>query len=481
MELNTNLNALRATNAIKSQSHAMDIATNRLSTGSKLDQSFENLAELLKSSKSLENKNALGQVIKASTDAVSLLQTAEGGLKDIQEILYRLKAISVQAASETYSSSDRIAINMETKFLLNQIDTTTSITEWNGRKLLEGAVTNETILTSANTNSSDNLSLTLANSTVTGLFDYIAPTFKNGDFTSGTDNWDVVAGQLKLGQNGVAGETTVAGFPSAIDASPTASTGGQTSRGDDFAPSSASYNSDLVNGALRLYSNMTTSAGGDIVHGPYIVSNDSVYIQSGRSVSFDWRAQGGSDAYDVYAYVLNTDTGETIELLNETGSGTADSGWQTQVREIQTSGNYKFIFSSGTFDETFGMAAGASLYLDNIKVTGENTYVSDYGQVLSNLDTASANVSITKIDSALEKVIDQRSHIGAHLGRLENSINYVSTLFSSFSADLNRLENADYAAESTALAKSRILHEAGMAVLTLSKASPKIVLDLLKK
>lgn len=225
---------------------------------------------------------------------------------------------------------------------------------------------------------------------------------------------------------------------------------------------------------------MTTSAGGDIVHGPYIVSNEAVYIESGRSVNFDWRAQGGSDAYDVYAYLLNTDTGATIELLNETGSGTADSGWSTETLEVNVTGNYKFVFTSGTFDETFGQAAGASLYLDNISVTGASTTLSDYGQVLSNLTTDSANTSITKIDTALEKVITQRSYIGAKLSRLESVINNLSIHSTNVNANFSKLENADYATESSALAKAQILREAGMAALTFSKATPKAVLDLLK-
>lgn len=480
MHITTNLNALKITQELKSNENDLGKVINRISTGKNLDHSADNLAHILTSSKSLSDLKALNQVTENANDGVGLLQTAEGGLKEIQGILYRLKEISVQATGETYSPSDRSAINAETKLLLNQIDSIISMTEWNSKKLLGGAISNEKITTSINSPRSNQLDITLADNSVSGLFDYTAPTFTNGDFSTGTENWTVNNNQLKLGQNGIAGETTVAGFAAAIDQSPIAATGGQSSRGDDFAPSSANYNSQLIDGSLRLYSDMTTSAGGDIVHGPYIVSNEAVYIESGRSVNFDWRAQGGSDAYDVYAYLLNTDTGATIELLNETGSGTADSGWNTETLEVNVTGNYKFVFTSGTFDETFGRAAGASLYLDNIIVTGASTTLSDYGQVLSNLTTDSANTSITKIDTALEKVITQRSYIGAKLSRLESVINNLSIHSTNVNANFSKLENADYATESSALAKAQILREAGMAALTFSKATPKTVLDLLK-
>jgi len=54
---------------------------------------------------------------------------------------------------------------------------------------------------------------------------------------------------------------------------------------------------------------MTTASGGDVVHGPYVVSKEPVYVAAGSDLTFNWRAQGGSDAIDVYAYALNTDTG----------------------------------------------------------------------------------------------------------------------------------------------------------------------------
>ena len=480
MDITTNLNALKITHQIKSNEQDVNKSIGKLSTGNNLDQSINNLAHLITSSKSLSEANAFRQVIHNVNETVSMLQTAEDGLHDIQEILYRLQEISVQATSETYSASDRIAINTETKFLLNQIDTVVDVTKWNNKAILGGAVTNEKVATSVNTPLSNQLSVTLADNSITSLFDYVQPTFKNGDFSSGTESWTVTNEQLKLGQNGVSGATSVGGYASAIDSSPTATFGGNTSRGDDFAPQSSNFNSELVSDSLRLYSDMTTSAGGDIVHGPYIVSNDSTYIESGRSVSFDWRAQGGNDAYDVYAYLLNTDSGATTELLNETGSGTGDSGWKTSTLEINTTGNYKFVFSSGTFDETFGRAAGASLYLDNITVTGENSSISDYGQVLSNLNRDAANISVTKITQALETVIEHRNYIGATLSRLESAVNNLSTNSINSKAKLAKLENTDYAAESSALAKAQILREAGMAALTYAKTSPKAVLDLLK-
>ena len=205
--------------------------------------------------------------------------------------------------------------------------------------------------------------------------------FVNGNFTdNGTPvvngtrvkitGWEIVKEQVMLGQNGVAGTSMIDGFNTPIDRTPVAFGAGQTSLGDDTAPSIAQYDYDLSQGSMHLFSqNMTTTNRGDIVHGPYVISDKPVYIKAGSKVSFDWDAKGGADAFDVYAYLLNVNTGESLELLNQTGAGTADSGWQTVTKTINASGDFKFVFVSGTFDETFGQAAGASLFINNVTVS----------------------------------------------------------------------------------------------------------------
>ena len=70
--------------------------------------------------------------------------------------------------------------------------------------------------------------------------------------------------------------------------------------------------------------------------------------------------------YDVYAYLLEENTGVTQELLNVTGAGS--TAWATRDITVTDPGDYKYVFVAGTFDETFGQAAGASLYIDNITV-----------------------------------------------------------------------------------------------------------------
>ena len=77
----------------------------------------------------------------------------------------------------------------------------------------------------------------------------------------------------------------------------------------------------LEDGGLKLYSSGLTSVNPyDIVHGPYVISQTAKQINAGDKVEFDWKSAGTDDAASIYAYLLNVDTGATIELINFTQS-----------------------------------------------------------------------------------------------------------------------------------------------------------------
>ena len=81
---------------------------------------------------------------------------------------------------------------------------------------------------------------------------------------------------------------------------------------------------------MQLHSSGVTLQGFGILHGPYLVSNEAITLKPGDSVSFDWQATGGSDAYDIIGYLVDENTGEVQELLNETGATTsARTTWAT--------------------------------------------------------------------------------------------------------------------------------------------------------
>ena len=472
----------------------------RLSTGLKINSAADDAAGLAMVDRMTAQSKGLSQAVQNANDAIGMIQTADGAISGVTEMLQRMRELSVQAVGDTNTAKDRQALDLEYQALKSELGRVFSQTQWNGENLLDGSHFGATTSFQVGANLSQTIDMSLGvfstatlgrttnygshlsaapasvevsqptssyvttndttgtwtqrgtdidgeatgdesgwstvmsndGNTVTisaprndgagadsghvRIFDWNgsawvqrgldidgeAKTFTNGDFSSSSvsvngnvasiDGWDIHLEQVKLGSLGATGPSTVAGYATPSDSTPTPTNGGRTSRGDQNAPRSASYNYSVNGSTLRMYSNARVY-GGDVLHGPYVVSKEPVYVAAGSDLSFDWRAQGGGDAFDVYAYALNTDTGETINLLNQTGSGTNDSGWQTVNVEIPTTGNYKFVFVSGTFDETFGLAAGASLYIDNVNV-GAAPGALSYSQLLANLTEAGSLTSI---------------------------------------------------------------------------------------
>lgn len=207
-------------------------------------------------------------------------------------------------------------------------------------------------------------------------------TFTNGDFSTNTQSvvgdvvslsgWTAYKRRIKLG-----GASTVEGFATPTDNAFPARTDPTTNYDQSTASNTFSVNPSYAGRSgggysVQLSTNGQCGNGYCIIRGPYIVSNSSVYLAAGDSVSFWWSAIGASDAYDVYGYLLNTATGSTIQLLNSTGANaSATQAWTQVTRTISSGevGSYKFVFVAGTWDATGGRAEGASLLLDDVSVS----------------------------------------------------------------------------------------------------------------
>ena len=167
------------------------------------------------------------------------------------------------------------------------------------------------------------------------------------------------------------GTTSIAGFTSPDDGTYPGNAGD-----DNAAPVYANYSTaqttatfSVGTSSLQLYSSMTTANGCDVVHGPAVYSSD-FQASAGDVLYFDWKAEGGGDNFDVFGYVLNTANGSTITVLDQTQLAYGNTAWTTANVTIPSNGTYKFVFVNGTYDATCGMAAGASLYIDNVRVYG---------------------------------------------------------------------------------------------------------------
>jgi flagellin len=248
--------------------------------------------------------------------------------------------------------------------------------------------------------------------------------------------------------------------------------------GDD---SSTGYS--IENGYIKLDSGTMTSVNGyDIVHGPYLVSSESKEINAGEKVKFDWKASGTNDAFDIFAYIVDVDTGATEILLNETQSPAGSTNWATVTHTVQTSGNYKYVFINGTYDDTGGKLLGAEMFLDNIYIERDDLPAGEQHTVDKiNLQTiANAGNAVGILALAISQVSSELSKFGALINRLKHSATMSQRIVDNMKIARSRIFDAEYTIETSRLAKQQILANASQAMLAQANASKQSTLILLE-
>lgn len=138
--INTNTAATITANALTKNERAMGTSMERLSTGLRINSAGDDAAGLAISSRMTSQINGLNQAVRNGNDAISMLQTADGALVEVTNMLQRMRELAVQAASGTAGSTDRAALDTEFDALRTQVEATANNTQWNGVNLLDGSV-----------------------------------------------------------------------------------------------------------------------------------------------------------------------------------------------------------------------------------------------------------------------------------------------------------------------------------------------------
>ncbi len=138
LRINTNVSSIAAQRALGVTKNNLDNNLRKLSTGERITRAADDAAGLAISEKLKAHIRGLRQAKRNSDDGVSLIQTAEGALNEVSNIVIRLRELSIQAASDTVGDTERGFSNIEFQNLLEEMQRISQSTEFNGRKLLDG-------------------------------------------------------------------------------------------------------------------------------------------------------------------------------------------------------------------------------------------------------------------------------------------------------------------------------------------------------
>lgn len=141
MRINTNLNAMTALNSATKNTALAGSSMEKLSSGLKINKAADNATGLAISEKMRSQIRGLDQASQNTQDGISVVQTAEGAIEEVGNIVQRMRELAVQGANETNTGSDRAKISEELTQLHEEIDRIAESTQFNGKDLLNGNTT----------------------------------------------------------------------------------------------------------------------------------------------------------------------------------------------------------------------------------------------------------------------------------------------------------------------------------------------------
>jgi flagellin len=136
--INTNVKALVATSSLVKNGRTMANTMESLSTGSRINKASDDAAGLSIRENMTAQIKGLNAAVRNANDAISMLQTADGALNEVADMLQRMRELGTLAQNDTYSTAQRVAMNDEFTQLQSEIDRIADNTQWNNMNLLDG-------------------------------------------------------------------------------------------------------------------------------------------------------------------------------------------------------------------------------------------------------------------------------------------------------------------------------------------------------
>jgi len=436
--INTNYLSLVAQNNLNKSQSALGSAIERLSSGLRINSAKDDAAGQAIANRFTANVRGLTQAARNANDGISIAQTTEGALNEVNNNLQRIRELAVQAANGTNSNSDLKSIQDEITQRLAEIDRVSDQTQFNGVKVL-AADNKLTIQVGAN----DGETITIDLSEIT------ADTLGLGGLTVAKSSLNVGAKIDSVAAGG--------GAPIDVDLSAAATALSNATGSTVSAESLTLHNVKDSTGADT--AQYVVKSGNDYYAASVDAATGAVTLNT-VDISYADAANGLATA-DAVAL-----TGQLVKVgADSTGTATALITLQGKTYELASS-----ALADGGATTTDDDQSATVLELSS---AGTTTATAEFG------GSATAN-PLDRIDEALAKVDSLRSQLGAVQNRFESTIANLNNTVTNLSAARSRIEDADYATEVSNMTKAQILQQAGTSVLAQANQVPQTVLSLLR-
>lgn len=435
--INTNYLALVSQNNLSKSQGALGTAIERLSSGLRINSAKDDAAGQAIANRFTANIKGLTQAGRNANDGISIAQTTEGALNEINNNLQRIRELSVQAANGSNSASDLKSIQDEIGQRLSEINRVSEQTQFNGVKVLASGASDLAIQVGANDGETIKIELEEISQSKLGL-----------------DNFTVRKTALNVGAEIKLDSTNVFGAS-------------DSDAGIDISDALGQLKDAGVNvnvSSVTLHQVMDEN--GEAVDDHFVLKVGDEYYAVQSEIN---QGAGNKDLVTI-ATVSGEFTNDDVTAKAYDSLLKVSYDKDGAVATYTTVEGSNYAAGAAAVAET-GFANAASVDIDISKTATPPT------EQFTGMATANP---LDKLDAALQKVDDLRSHLGAIQNRFQSTIANLSNTVTNLSAARSRIEDADYAVEVSNMTRAQILQQAGTSVLAQANQVPQGVLSLLR-
>ncbi|HCG8600053.1 flagellin [Vibrio parahaemolyticus] len=372
--VNTNVAALVAQRHLTSATDMLNQSMERLSSGKRINSAKDDAAGLQISNRLQSQMRGLDVAVRNANDGISIMQTAEGAMNEVTNIMQRMRDLSLQSANGSNSQAERTALQEEVTALNDELNRIAETTSFGGRKLLNG-------------------------------------TFGKSSFQIGAASGEAVQIELKsMRTDGL----DMGGF-------------------SYVAQGRADSDWQVKENANDLTMSFTN--------------------RSGETEKIQINAKAGDDIEELATYI-NGQTDKVTASVNEKGQ------LQIFMAGGETAGTISF---SGDLASELGMSLKGYDAVNNLNIT----------------TVGGAQQAVAVLDTAMKFVDSQRAELGAYQNRFNHAINNLDNIHENLAASNSRIQDTDYAKETTQMVKQQILQQVSTTILAQAKQAPNLALTLL--
>lgn len=482
MKINHNMSAVIANKQLLRTENGLTASLERLSSGLRINHASDDAAGMAIASKMNAQIKGLDQASRNASDGVSVLETADGALNEVENMLQRMRELSVQAANEINTPDDLEAIQAEISSLTEEIDRVSKDTEYNTMNLLDGTQDTRVypnVRGIDRIDISDNVEKGVYTVTVNAPAEHAV-----GEGTAAASTANVTAAQ--------AGKVVINGVEVEIN------------EGDTFEEVYEKLRAGAETGNVNLLVVADTTATGGTPENAGYVPTD---VAAGGTLVFVSNRYGSSEEInitcsnaDLAGYLGIPTSGYTEHGVDaDVSFGAGDNGFTTQATLSVEGKHVKITDRSGfemNFDVQPGVTGDVTLEVTDIgtmtfqiganenqtmevripEISSKSLYIDD----VDVRTVEGGGRAITSFDHAISKVSEARSRIGAYQNRLDSAVNSLEGTEENMTAALSRIEDVDMAEEMSEYTKYNVLSQAATSVLAQANDIPQQVLQLLQ-